>query len=61
MKLECWSSKMGRLRKKKMWGKKMVPYPLIKAMNITRLPIRLKTRLFPKGRIDGTVGLPCPY
>ena len=32
------------------------PYPFIKAANIKRLPTRLKTRLFHKGRADGMVG-----
>ena len=41
-------------------GERVDPYPLIKAANIKRLPTRLKTRLFPKGRADGTVGLPMP-
>ena len=41
-------------------GKKMDPYLLIKAMNIKRPPTSLKTRLFPRGHADGTVGSPKP-
>ena len=41
-------------------GDRVDPYPLIKAANIKRLPTRLKTRLFPKGRADGVVGLSTP-
>ena len=37
-------------------GERVDPYPLIKAANIKRLP----TRLFPRGRADGVVGLPMP-
>ena len=51
---------MEGLRKKKAWGKKMGPYPLIKAMNIKRLLTSLKTRLFPRGRANDTVGLSKP-
>ena len=36
------------------------PYPLIKAANITRLLARPKNSPIPKGRINGTVGLPMP-
>ena len=39
-------------------GERMDLYPLIKAANVKRLPTRLKTRLFPKGRAGGAVGLP---
>ena len=34
--------------REKAWEKKGDPYPLIKAVNIERLPIRLETRLFPR-------------
>ena len=37
----------GREREKA-WVKKGNPYLLIKAVNIERLPTRLKTRLFPR-------------
>ena len=39
-------------------GERVDPYPLIKAADVKRLPTHLKTRLFPKGRADGAVGLP---
>jgi len=39
-------------------GERVDPYPLIKAVNIMRLPTLLQTCLFPKGRAYGTVGLP---
>ena len=45
---------------RKAWVKEVNPYPFIKAVNIKRLPTRLKTRLFPKGRAADTVGLPTP-
>ena len=32
------------------------PYPLIKAANIKRPLISLKSRLFPRGRVNDTVG-----
>ena len=48
------------LRRKKAWGKKMDPYLLIKAVNIERPPTSLKTRLFPRGRANGMIGLPKP-
>src|SRR3990170_5979445 len=41
-------------------GKRMDPYPLIKTVNVKRLPTHLKNRLFPKGHAGGTVGLPTP-
>ena len=50
----------GQREREKAWVKRVNPYPFIKAVNIMRLPTRLKTRLFPKGRADGTVGLPMP-
>ena len=34
--------------------------PFIKAENIERPPTSPKTRLFPRGRANGTVGLPKP-
>ena len=40
--------KSGRAEEEeKAWVKKGNPYPLIKAVNIKRLPTRLKTRLSP--------------
>ena len=60
MKLGCWSSWADGLRRKRAWGKKMDPYLLIKAMDIKRPLINLKSRLFPRGRVNGTVGLPKP-
>ena len=50
----------GRAKREKAWVKKRNPYLLIKAVNIKRLPTRLKTRLFPNATIDGAVGLPIP-
>ena len=46
--------------REKAWVKGVNPYLLIKAANIKRLPTRLKTLLFPKGRADSMVGLPIP-
>ena len=60
MKLGRWSSREDGLRKKKAWGEKVDSYLLIKAVNIERLPTSIKTRLFPRGRANGTVGLPKP-
>ena len=60
MKLGHWSSRADGLRKKKAWGEKVDPYLLIKAVNIKHPPASLKTRIFPRGRADGTVGLPKP-
>ena len=51
---------MGEAEREKAWVKGMNPYLFIKAANIKRLPTRLKTRLFPKSRADGTLGLPMP-
>ena len=50
----------GCAERRKAWVKEVNPYPFIKAVNIKRLPTRLKTRLFPKGHADGAVGLPTP-
>ena len=47
-------------REKEGVGERVNPYLFIRAVNIKRLPTRLKTRLFPKGRADGAVGLPTP-
>ena len=51
---------MEGLRKKKAWGERMGPYPLIKAVNIKRPLASLKTRLFPRGHANDTVGIPKP-
>ena len=48
------------LRRKKAWGKKTDPYLLIKAVDIKRPLISLKSRLYPMGRVNGMVGLPKP-
>ena len=48
------------LRRKKAWGKKTNPYLLIKAVDIKCPLLRLKSRLFPRGRVNDTVGLPKP-
>ena len=47
-----------RLRRKKAWGKKMDLCLLIKAVDAKRPLICLKSRLFPRGRANDTVGLP---
>ena len=44
------------LRRKKAWGKKTDPYLLIKAVDIKRPLWSLKSRLFPRGRVNGMVG-----
>ena len=48
--MKSWALELenGRAEKEKAWVKKGNPYPLIKAVNIERLPTRLKTRLFPR-------------
>ena len=58
MELGRWSLRTDGLRRKKAWDKKMDPYLLIKAVNIERPPTSLKTRLFPRHRVNITVGLP---
>ena len=69
--MECFfeAEKMGAwaLELESVWAerrearvKEVNPYLFIKAVNIKRLPTRLKTRLFPKARADGAVGLPTP-
>ena len=58
--LELEFAEMDKPRRKKARVKGLDLYPLIKAVNIKRLPTHLKTRLFPKGRADGAVGLPTP-
>ena len=60
MKLGRWSSRADGLRRKKAWGKKMDPYLLIKAVDIKCPPTSLKICLFPRGRVNGMVGLPKP-
>ena len=47
---------VGAQRRKKVWGKKMDPYLLIKAVDVKRPLTSLKCRLFPRGRVSGTVG-----
>ena len=47
--------------RKKVWVKKGNPYPLIKAVNIERLPTRLKTRLFPRAVQMAQLDYPRPY
>ena len=60
--MRTWALELenGEAEKEKVWVKGVNPYLFIKAVNIMRLPTRLKTRLFPKGRADGAVGLPTP-
>ena len=60
MRLARWSLRVDRLRREKEWGKKVDPYLLIKAVNIMCPPTSLKARLFPRGRVHGTVGFPKP-
>ena len=48
------------LRRKKAWGKKTDPYLLIEALDVKHPLTSLKSRLFPRGRVNGTVGLPKP-
>ena len=55
-----WSSRIDEQKKKRVWVKEGNPYPFIKAIKIVRLPVRPKTRLFPKRHADGTVELPMP-
>ena len=61
-KMRTWALELenGRVEREKAWVKEGNPYLLIKAVNIKRLPTRLKTRLFPMGRADSVVGLPTP-
>ena len=56
--MRTWALELenGWAEREKAWVKGVNPYPFIKAVNIKRLP----TRLFPKGRTNGTVGLPTP-
>ena len=58
--MEAWALELenGWAERKRAWVKEVNPYPFIKVVNIKRLPTCLKTRLFPKGRADGAVGLP---
>ena len=60
--MEAWAMELenGWAERRKARVKEVNPYPFIKAVNIKCLPTRLKTRLFPKGRADGAVGLPTP-
>ena len=51
---------MDRQRRKKAWGKKTDPYLLIKAMDVKCPLTSLKYCLFPRGRVNGTVGLHKP-
>ena len=59
--MEAWALELenGWAERKKAWVKEWILI-LLKAANIKRLPTHLKTRLFPKGRADGAVGLPTP-
>ena len=47
--------------REKVWEKKGNLYPLIKAVNIERLPTRLKTRLFPRVVQTARLDYPRPY
>ena len=60
--MEAWALELenGWAERRKAWVKEVNPYLFIKAANTKRLPICLKTRIFPKGRAGGAVGLPTP-
>ena len=45
-----------RQRRKQAWGKKMDLYLLIKAVDVKRPLTSLKSRLFPRGRVNDTIG-----
>ena len=55
-----WRWERSILGRKKAWGKKLGPYPLIRTVNIKHPFTSLKTRLFPRDRANGTVGIPKP-
>ena len=59
LELECAGA--DEQRRKKAWVKERNPYLLIKAVNIKRLPTRLKTRLFPRAMQTARLDYPCPY
>ena len=58
--VETWVLELrdGKAEEEEGVGEKDGSLSLIKAMNIKRLLTILKTRLFPRGRANGTVGLP---
>ena len=54
--------KSGRAEEERRRGRRRGnPYPLIKAVNIERLPTRLKTRLFPRVVQTARLDYPRPY
>ena len=62
-KMRTWALELenGRAEKEKAWVKKGNPYLLIKAVNIKRIPTRLKTRLFPRVVQMARLDYPRPY
>ena len=62
-KMRTWALELknGRAEREKAWVKKGNPYLLIKAVNIKRLPTRLKTRLFPRVVQTARLDYPRPY
>ena len=58
--MRTWALELenGWAERENAWVKGVNPYPFIKAANIKCLPTRHKTRLFPRGRAGGLVGLP---
>ena len=64
-KMRTWALDLenGRAKRerKKVWVKEGNPYLLIKAVNIKRLPTRLKTRLFPMAVQTTRLDYPRPY
>ena len=60
--IETWALELeaGKAEEEVGVGGKTGLYPFIKAMNIERLLMGLKARLFPRDRVNDTVGLPTP-
>ena len=60
--IKTWVQELevGRVEAEAGVEEKDVSMPLIKAVNIKRLLMGLKTCLFPRNHADGTVGLPTP-
>jgi hypothetical protein len=61
--MRTWALELrnGEAEKEKAWVKGKNPYLLIKAVNIKRLPTRLKTRLFPRAVQMARLDYPHPY
>ena len=62
-KMRTWALELesGRSEREEAWVKERNPYLLIKAVNIKRLPTRLKTRLFPRVVQTTRLDYPRPY